>query len=118
MLDLKMIIGFFISCCVGSRNSRFYCPSHTTRIIESDELSILKKILVQVKGLKRLFLGKEHINIPIPVASAQLTSPTIDQNPMVTHNDPADQVQETPDVDVDVHNGDALLRRSYRLADL
>ena len=46
-----------------------------------------------------------------------MTSPVIDQNPMVTHDDPADQVvQETPDVDVDVDvdDGDALLRRSQR----
>ena len=29
-LDPKTIIGFFIGYCVGSRGSRFYCPSYTT----------------------------------------------------------------------------------------
>ncbi|KAL6340089.1 hypothetical protein AAG906_038924 [Vitis piasezkii] len=35
-LDPKTISGFFVGYCIGSRDSRFYCPSHTTRIIESD----------------------------------------------------------------------------------
>ena len=33
-----------------------------------------------------------------------MTSPMIDQNPVATYDDPADQVvQQTPDVDVDVN---------------
>ena len=32
-LDLKTISGFFVGYCVGSRGSRFYCPSHTMKII-------------------------------------------------------------------------------------
>ncbi|KAF7838105.1 putative LRR receptor-like serine/threonine-protein kinase [Senna tora] len=35
-LDLKTITGYFIGYCIGSRGSRFYCPSHSTRVIESD----------------------------------------------------------------------------------
>nr|CAN83337.1 hypothetical protein VITISV_004574 [Vitis vinifera] len=35
-LDLKTISGFFVSYCIGSRGSKFYCPFHTTRIIELD----------------------------------------------------------------------------------
>ena len=35
-LDLKTINGYFIGYCVGTRGSKFYCPSHTTRVIESD----------------------------------------------------------------------------------
>ena len=33
-LDSKNFGGYFISYCVGSRGSRFYCPSHITRLIE------------------------------------------------------------------------------------
>ena len=35
-LDPKTIIGYFIGYCMGSRGSRFYYPSHTIRVIESD----------------------------------------------------------------------------------
>ena len=34
--DPKTISRYFIGYCVGSRGSRFYCPSHTTRVTESD----------------------------------------------------------------------------------
>ena len=36
-LDSKTISGYFIGYCVGSRGSKFYCSSHTTRLIESDQ---------------------------------------------------------------------------------
>ena len=35
-LDPKTISGYFFDYCIGSRGSRFFCPSHTTRIVESD----------------------------------------------------------------------------------
>ncbi|KAF7808414.1 Retrovirus-related Pol polyprotein from transposon TNT 1-94 [Senna tora] len=35
-LDPKTISGYFIGYCLGSRGNRFYCPSHSTRVIESD----------------------------------------------------------------------------------
>ena len=35
-LDPKTISGYFIGYYVGSRGSRFYCSSHTTRVIESN----------------------------------------------------------------------------------
>ena len=37
-LDPKAISMYFIDYCVGSRGSRFYCPSHTTRVIELDQV--------------------------------------------------------------------------------
>ena len=36
-LDLKTINKYLIDYCVEVRGSRFYCPSHTTRVIESDQ---------------------------------------------------------------------------------
>ncbi|KAF7841396.1 Retrovirus-related Pol polyprotein from transposon TNT 1-94 [Senna tora] len=35
-LDAKTISGYFIGYCPGSRGNRFYCPSHSTRVIEFD----------------------------------------------------------------------------------
>ena len=35
-LDPKTINGYFTGYYVGLRSSRFYCPSHTTIVIESD----------------------------------------------------------------------------------
>ncbi|KAF7835240.1 Retrovirus-related Pol polyprotein from transposon TNT 1-94 [Senna tora] len=36
-LDPKTIFGYFIGYCPGSRGNRFYCPSHSTKVIESDK---------------------------------------------------------------------------------
>ncbi|RDX91342.1 hypothetical protein CR513_26698, partial [Mucuna pruriens] len=38
-LDLKTVNGFFIGYYIGSRGSMFYCPSHITRVIESDRVA-------------------------------------------------------------------------------
>ena len=35
-LDTKTISVYFIGYCLGTRGSRFYCLSHTTRVIESN----------------------------------------------------------------------------------
>ena len=35
-LDPKTISGYFVGYCIRSRGSRFFCPCHTTRIVESD----------------------------------------------------------------------------------
>ena len=35
-------IGYFIGYCVGSRGSRFYCSSHTTRVIKSNQAIYFK----------------------------------------------------------------------------
>ncbi|KAL6346538.1 hypothetical protein AAG906_000156 [Vitis piasezkii] len=68
-LDPKTISGFFVGYCIGSRGSRFYCPSHTTRIIESDRAvyfedeqsrsqhwKATKKVLRYLQGTKDLML--------------------------------------------------------------
>ena len=39
-LDPNTISGYFIGYCVGLRGSRFYCLSHTTRVIESDRANL------------------------------------------------------------------------------
>ena len=35
-LHPKTISSYFVGYSIGSRRCRFYCPNHTTRIIESD----------------------------------------------------------------------------------
>ncbi|RDX75637.1 hypothetical protein CR513_44458, partial [Mucuna pruriens] len=35
-LDCKIVNGFIIGCCIGSRGSRFYRPSHTAKVIKFD----------------------------------------------------------------------------------
>ena len=37
-LDPKTISGYFVNYCIGSRGLRFFCSSHTTRIVESNKV--------------------------------------------------------------------------------
>ena len=45
-LDLRTISGHFIGYAKNSKGYRFYCPSHTTRIMESRNAKFLKNDLV------------------------------------------------------------------------
>ena len=51
-LDLKTISMYFIGNSVGSRGSRFYCLSHTTRVIESDQAIYFEDDISTSQGLK------------------------------------------------------------------
>ena len=67
-LDQKTISGHFIGYCVGSRGSRFYYLSHTTRVIELDRAIYLEDDI-----------NKEHpIFIPLPITSALISSLIVD----------------------------------------
>ena len=45
-LDLRTISGHFIGYAKKSKGYRFYCPSHTTRIVESRNVKFLENDLV------------------------------------------------------------------------
>ena len=54
--DPETISGYFISYCEGSRGSRFYCPSHTTKVIELDRAIYFEGgIGTQDKGQEKLY---------------------------------------------------------------
>ena len=91
--------------------SKFYCPLHTTRVIESDRAIYFKEDIDTSQEPREIGFREECVFIPILVASTQVYDPLIDQNSEVTHDAPVYQkVQETPHVNVD--DGDALLKRS------
>ena len=37
-LDAKIINGYFIGYCIGLRDSRFYCLTHSIRVVKSDHV--------------------------------------------------------------------------------
>ena len=86
-LDLKIINGYFISYCVVSRGSRFYCPSHITRVIESNQ-AIYFEDDTGISQRPREIVFKEHpIFIPMSIASATTSSPVVDQHLVATTDD-------------------------------
>ena len=59
-LDSKTISGHFIGYCVGSRGSRFDCPLHTTRVIESDQDIYFEDDTGTSQGLRENCVQRTH----------------------------------------------------------
>ena len=76
-LDPKTITRYFISYCVGSRGSKFYCPSYTTKVIESDP-AIYFEDDTGISQEAREIVFKEHpVFIHVPIASTPISSPVV-----------------------------------------
>ena len=78
-LDSKTIIGYSIGYCVGSRGSRFYCPSHTTRVIESNRAIYFENDIGASQGPREIVFKEHPTFIPVPSASTPISSPVVDQ---------------------------------------
>ena len=101
-LDPKTISGYFIDYCMGSRGSRFYCPSHTTRVIESDRAIYFEEDIGTSQESKEIVF-KEHTDfIPMPIASALISSPVVDQHLVATTDDEPIEDVDLVDPDIDI----------------
>ncbi|KAJ9709896.1 hypothetical protein PVL29_001400 [Vitis rotundifolia] len=115
-LDPKTISGFFVGYCIGSRGSRFYCPSHTTRIIESDRAVYFEdEVNVDPSFVPReIPFGEEHVVIPFPTSHVPNVDVPIVQPPATNQGEHGDLVE--PDIPVDGTVVDGIpLRRSQRV---
>ncbi|KAL6342702.1 hypothetical protein AAG906_013108 [Vitis piasezkii] len=118
-LDPKTISGFFIGYCIGSRGSRFYCPSHTTRIIESDRVVYFEdEVKVDPNFVPHeIPFGEEHVEIPFPTSHVPNVDVPIVQQPTTNHREHGDQVE--PDIPIDDTVVDGIpLRISQRVCRL
>ena len=103
-LDPKTISEYFIGYCVGSRGSRFYCPSHTTRVIEFDRSVYFEYDTGTSQGLREIVFKEHPVFILVPIASVPISSPVVDQHPIATTDDePIKDVDlVAPDVVMDI----------------
>ncbi|RVW57835.1 Retrovirus-related Pol polyprotein from transposon TNT 1-94 [Vitis vinifera] len=94
-LDPKTISGFFVGYCIGSRGSRFYCPSHTTRIIESDRVIYFEdKVNIDPNFVPReIPLGEKHVVILFPASHVLNVDVPIVQQPATNQGEHGDQVE-------------------------
>ena len=117
-LDLKTITRYFIGYCVGSRGSKFYCPSHTTKVIKSNQVIYFEDDTGISQGPREIVFKEHLVFIHVPIASTPIYSLVVDQHPIATIDDePIENVDPIgPDVDsvaIDVAM-DIPLRRSDR----
>ena len=76
---------------MGSKGSRFYCPSHTTKVIESDRVIYFEDDTDTSQGPKEILFREHPIVVPMPVASTPTVSPTVDQHPVAIHDELIEQ---------------------------
>ena len=88
-LDSKIVSGFFIGYCVGSRGSRFYCPSHTTRLIELDRAIYFKDddSVGTSQGPREIVFRENCFLVLIHVVSTLVSGLMIDLAPEQTHGE-------------------------------
>ncbi|KAL6351417.1 hypothetical protein AAG906_035209 [Vitis piasezkii] len=103
--DPKTISGFFVGYCIGSRGSRFYCPSHTTRIIESDRAVYFEdEVNIDPNFMPReIPFGEEHVIIPFPTSHVPNVDVPIVQQPTINQGENGDQVE--PDIPEHEYDG-------------
>jgi hypothetical protein len=84
-LDPQTIYGYFVGYCVGSRGSRFYCPSHVTIIIESNRAIYFEEDDIQ-SGISKPFeisFREGFVVVPVHLISPLVyVPPPVGQSPV------------------------------------
>ena len=79
-LDLRTLSGFFIGYVETSKGYRFYCPSHSTRIVESRNAKFLENFMIS---------GRDRFRDLIPIHDHRETQPYMSYDRLViVHNTP------------------------------
>ena len=60
-LNLKTINDYFIGYYVRPRGSKFYCLSHTTRVIKSDRVIFSEDDISISQGLREIFFKEQFL---------------------------------------------------------
>jgi hypothetical protein len=111
-LDPKTIFGYFADYCVGSKGYRFYCPSHVTRIIESNRAIYFENDFQRECSIPReISFREERVVIPVPLISHFLSTPLpIEQSVVVAQ----EHVIDTEPIVDEGTTDNVCLRRSQR----
>ena len=92
-LDPKTISGYFIGYCVGLRGSKFYCPPHITRVIESDRAIYFEDDTGTSQGPREIVFKEHLVFILMPNSFASISRFIVNQHPVATlNNEPIEDV--------------------------
>ena len=113
-LDLITINGYFIGYCVGSRGSRFYFPSHNARGIELNQAIYFEDDTGISQGLREIVFKEHPVFIHVPIASAPISSPVINQHPVATTDEEPIEDVDLVALDVDLLALDVVMDIPFR----
>ena len=117
-LDLKTISCFFIGYPERSKGYRFYCPSHSTRIVETRHAEFLENANNSGSGsFRRIELQEARDETPIIHVPIPINVPLDTSNDHLIAQDHPNNVEENepnPEINVEPQETQQLLRRSQR----
>jgi transposase InsO family protein len=118
-LDFRTISGSFIGYPEKPKGYRFYCPNHSTRIVETGHARFIEN--GEVSGsdkLQNVVIQEVRVQVPVPMASKEIVVPIIDEQP----DNIEQQINEPPLHNEAVTNEpivdgpqEVVLRRSQRV---
>jgi hypothetical protein len=79
-LDFRTISGSFIGYPEKSKGYKFYCPNHSTRIVETGHARFIEN--GEVSGsdkLQNVVIQEVRVQVPVPMASKEIVVPIIDE---------------------------------------
>ena len=77
-LDFKTISGYFIGYPMKSKGYRFYCPNHSTKIVETGNARFIEN--GEISGsdqLQKTNIQEVRVQVPLPITSKEIVVPTI-----------------------------------------
>ena len=96
-LDERTISGFFIGYVVNSKGFRFYCPSHSPKIVEARNAKFLEEHEVSVSGSTQVVELKEiREPLMVPLYTENLNANQLNSHELLEEQ----QVEEPPPLDV------------------
>ena len=67
-LDSRTVSGYFIGYPEKSKGYRFYCPNHSSRIIETSNARFIENGEVSGSADKQIVdINKIRVNVPLPI---------------------------------------------------
>ena len=96
-LDSRTISCYFVGYPERSKGYRFYCPNHTTRIVETRDAEFLENGEISGSGKRSIDLNESLMDSPNQESSIPLDT----ENTTIV---PSDEVVDIPIVDAPPHD--------------
>ena len=81
-MDLRTISGYFIGYPEKSKGFRFFCPNHSTRIVETGNARFIEN--GEISGsdnLRNVDIQEGRVQVPMPVTSNKIVVPIVVEQP-------------------------------------
>ena len=81
-LDSRSISGYFIGYPEKSKGFRFYCPNHSTRIVETGNARFIENSEISGSdNLRNVDIQEVRVQVPMPITSNKIVVPIVVELP-------------------------------------